>query len=128
MSLHSACMNIIELTAQQLRQAATLKDQIEALESELNQLLGGEVPAPVKVDAEAPKALKKRRMSAAGRAAIAAGVRARWAKLRGSAGLVPSAKPGLKPKVRRSAAWRAAVSAAAKARWAKAKKAGKSRW
>jgi hypothetical protein len=93
-------------------------------------------------------------MSAAGRRAIAAAAKARWAKIKGTA---PSAKPakkakrklsaqGLanilagvakrmaaqgkavqKPKRKVSAAGRAAISAAAKLRWAKAKKAGKSR-
>jgi hypothetical protein len=68
---------------------------------------------------KAPK--KKGKMSAAGRAAIRAAQKARWAKIKGTA------KPAKKAKRKMSAAGRAAISAAAKARWAKAKAAGKSR-
>jgi hypothetical protein len=63
-------------------------------------------------------------MSAAGRAAIRAAQKARWAKIKGT---TASAKPAKKARRKMSAAGRAAMSAAAKARWAKAKKAGKSR-
>ena len=108
------------------------------VEGELNQLFGGETaPAP-----------GKRRMSAAGRAAIAAAARARWAKARGPrrkrrlsakglaniragvakrmaarAGAAPAESPN---KRNFSSEGRARLSALAKARWAKARKAGRS--
>ena len=137
-------MNPITITAQQLRQAANIKERIDALQQKLNQILGATVES---APGEAPK--KKRKMSAAGRRAIAAAAKARWAKIKGAApkrklsaqgianiragvakrmaaqGKASAAKPVRKRKL--TAAGRAALSAAAKARWAKAKKAGKSK-
>jgi hypothetical protein len=67
---------IINLSPAQLRHAADLQEQIQELQNQLNQLLGnGQVAAPAVT--EAPK---KRNMSTAGRAAIAAAAKARWAK------------------------------------------------
>ena len=63
------------------------------------------------------------RMSAAGRARIAAAQRARWAQLKG--GTVNSSNSTQKPKRRMSAAARKALAAAARKRWATAKAAGK---
>ncbi len=123
---------MINLTSKQLLKAADLKDQIEALETELATIFGGNgsgMPSPFK----APKA--KGGISAAGRASIAAAQKARWAKVKGGTemavkGLVAAAKsadvttPG---KIKRtfSAAHLAKIRAAAKKRWAKAKAAGK---
>jgi hypothetical protein len=67
---------------------------------------------------------KRRVMSAAGKARIAAGQRLRWAKSRASAASPAPAKKARRRKV--SAATRARLAAAAKARWAKAKASGKS--
>jgi len=111
---------MINATPQQLRKAADIQERIQSLQEELGQLLGGEVSTPAQAT-EAPK--KKWKMSAAGRARIAAAAKARWSRIKGTA---PSAKPVKKAKKHFSAAARAALSAAAKARWAKAKKAGKS--
>jgi hypothetical protein len=116
----SRIMNsITRLTAKQLRQAANLKERIDALEGELNELLGSEVSAPLQVT-QAPK--RKRRMSAAGRRAIAAAARARWAKYKADKGAV-----AVKPRRKISAAGKARLSALAKARWKKVKALGKSR-
>ena len=71
---------------------------------------------------QATKAPKKRKMSAAGKANIRAGVKARWAKYN-----AVKEKPAKKAKKKFTAAGRARLAALAKARWAKAKKAGKSR-
>jgi len=60
-------------------------------------------------------------MSAAGRAAIAAGARARWVKVRGTT----STNLGKAPRTKMSAAGRARLAAIARARWKKAKAAGK---
>jgi len=145
---------ITSLSPQQLRKAADIQERIQTLLAELNEVLGSPAES---IATEAPKngRRKRRRMSAAGRAAIAAAARAKWARLKGtpapeeharrkgrklSAQGLANIRAGVakrmaaqgravqKPKIRRSAAWRAAVSAAAKARWAKAKRAGKSRW
>jgi hypothetical protein len=106
--------NLLSLTTKQLRRAADLKEEIEALNTELASILGAPALTPAKTR-------KKRGMSAAGRAAVAAAQKARWAKIK--------AAKHVKPVKRRkmSAAGRARISAAAKARWAKAKAAGKKR-
>jgi hypothetical protein len=104
-------IQLSSLTATQLRRAADLKEKIEALNKEIASILG----APALVSAKAPK---KRKMSRAGRARVAAAQRARWAK-------VKAVKPTKAKKRKMSAAARAKISAAAKARWAKAKAAGK---
>jgi hypothetical protein len=111
-------MNIIlHLSSAQLRQAAVLQEKIESVHSEL-ELLVGAVTTPT----AAPK--RRRKMSAVGRARIAAAQRARWAKVNGKTLLV---KPVKKAKRKVSAAARAKMAAAARARWKKAKAAGKSR-
>ena len=69
--------SIASLSAQQLRRAADIKDNIQSLEKELEQILGS---ATESVIAAVPK--KRRKMSAAGRARIAAAAKARWAKIK----------------------------------------------
>jgi hypothetical protein len=98
--------SISSLTAEQLRRAAAIKEQIDTLESELGKILGGAAEAGT----------GKRVMSASARARIAAAQRARWAKVKGNGGA---------PRRKMSAAARAKIAAAAKARWAKAKAAGR---
>jgi hypothetical protein len=71
--------SIASLSAKQLRRAADIKDKIQSLEKELEQILGSSI------EPAAPAAPKKRRkMSAAGRARIAAAQKARWAKIKGA--------------------------------------------
>lgn len=106
--------SITSLSAQQLRHAAEIKDKIQSLENELNKILG----SPAKSPAIAPALKKRRKMSAAGRARIAATAKARWAKIKGGKS---NAAPAQKQKRQMSAAARAKISAAAKARWAKIK-------
>lgn len=113
-------MNITNLSPQQLRKAADIQERIQSLQKELGQILGADETT---VQSQAPKN-GRRRMSAAGRAAISAAAKARWAKIKGSK--APT-KPVQKRKRKLSAAGRAALVAAAKARWAKAEKAGKNR-
>ena len=70
---------IASLSAKQLRRAADIKDKIQSLEKELEQILGSLIkPAAPAV----PK--KRRKMSAAGRARIATAQKARWAKIKGA--------------------------------------------
>ena len=101
------------LTTAQLERIIAIKQQIEDLQSQLDSIAGGGGRGPGR-----PKG--KRRMSAAGRRAIAAGAKARWAKIKD---VTHTAKPTKRKKW--SAAARARSSAAAKARWKKAKAAGR---
>jgi hypothetical protein len=111
--------SITNLTPQQLRRAADVQERIQALQRELNLILGSPVPT---FEPEAP-VIKRRKMSAAGRAAIAAAAKARWAKQKGTASVSVASKTRRKI----TAAGRAALAAAAKARWAKVKALGKKR-
>lgn len=77
-------MSISNLTPSQLRQAASIIEQIEKLQNELNQLQGGKaittvVAAPA-IEVNGKPARKARKISAAGIARIRAGQKARWAK------------------------------------------------
>jgi hypothetical protein len=141
--------SISNLSAQQLRRAADLKERIDGLQNEFNKMLGGEISAP-----QAKVIGKKRKISAAGKAAISEAAKARWAKIRGNGGSAKEKGPkrklsaaGLaniragvakrmaqkagaalsKPTAKRtmSAAGRARLSAMAKARWKKARAQGK---
>jgi hypothetical protein len=114
--------SITSLTPAQLRQAADTQEKIQSLREQLNSLLGGG-ETPASFAAEAPERPRKRRMSVAGRARIAAAARARWAKFRAEKG---GADVVRKPKRKRkmTAAWKKSLSLARKARWAKAKKSG----
>jgi hypothetical protein len=106
---------MLNLSSNQLRRAANLKDKIESLQKELGRIV--ESPTQTQTGA-APK----RKMSAAGRAKIAAAAKARWAKVKGRKS---SVKPVKKARRKMSAAARAKIAAAAKARWKKAKAQGK---
>ena len=112
--------NLTNLTTNQFRRMLALKEQIQALQSQFDAISkGGDktfVPS-----ARAPGT--KRRMSAAGRAAIKEAQRVRWAKVRGNGASAKQAKA--KKGRRHSPATRARLAAAARARWTKAKAAGK---
>jgi len=109
--------SIADLTLPQLRHLVAIKEQIALLETELAAILGA---VPVKAAGPKP-AVRKRRLSAKGRAAIAAAARARWAKARAA----KAPKSPAKPKRTMSAAARKLLAKAAKARWAKAKASGR---
>ena len=140
--------SITDLTPRQLRQAANIQEKIQDLQKELAVILGGEIPVPFATEPRKGK----RRMSAAGRAAISAAAKARWAKIKGTApkkkrkmsvawrkalergwaarrakGRAAKGKAVKRAKRNFSAAGLAALSAAAKARWAKVKAAGKTK-
>jgi hypothetical protein len=111
-------MSILNLSAQQLRQAANIKEKIAALEKELLTLTG------TKAITVAPKPAKKKGgMSAAGKARIIAAQKARWAKVKAAKAAPQAVKPAqpAKKKFVLSAAAKAKIAAAAKARWAKIK-------
>jgi hypothetical protein len=82
-------MDIFNLTVDQLKRAAAIKEQIEDLSKELRAILG----APNRSTAGRKK---KRTLSAAARKKIAAAQRARWATLRRSKPAAQSVKPAAK--------------------------------
>src|ERR1044071_407965 len=107
---------VTDLSASQLRQAADLKERIDALQGELEQILRNGSPQP------RPNSRQNgRTMSAAARARIAAGARTRWAKIRG----LKPAQVSTQPRRKMSAAARARLAAIARARWKRARAAGK---
>src|SRR5438105_10087888 len=107
------------LTLAQLRQALVLKERIDELQNELNQIQGTSSGAAP----NGPPGRGRRKWSPAARARAAASQRARWAKQ----AAVPARGGRRKGRRRMSAAARARLSANARARWAKAKAAGRSR-
>ncbi len=95
-----------------------VQKRVEKLESKIDAIAGDAgVPTP---SATKPK---KRRMSRAGRAAIAAAARARWANYRGK-GAAKTGKPAKKKRTV-SPAVKKKLAAIARARWARAKAQGK---
>jgi hypothetical protein len=68
---------------------------------------------------------RRRHMSVAGRAAISAAVRARWAAYKGKTAKTSKKPATAKKRKKFSAAARAKLAAAARARWVKARAAGK---
>jgi len=105
--------SLTDLSTEQLRRAIAIKEQIENLQEQFDSLFGAPTPLA------APRAVKKRGMSAAGRARIAAAQKARWAKQKQAQ--VVAGKPAKKRRGKLSAEGRARIIAAQKARWAKIK-------
>ena len=131
--------SLANLSPQQLRRAAEVKERIEALQRELGRIVGATLTTP---PSAAGAAQKRGGMSAAARARIAAAQRARWAKQKGKgatgktiaakstaakstgtkqsgSSLSGRGKPKFSPEVR------ARIAAALRERWAKAKASGK---
>jgi hypothetical protein len=100
------------LSVKQLKKAIKLREKMEVLQSKLDQLLGSTESLPATPG--------KRKVSAAGRARMAAAQKARWAGLKGE-------KPAKKGKRTMSASAKAKIAASARLRWKKAKAAGKNR-
>lgn len=99
-------MNLTDLSVDQLKKAASIKEQIAKLEQELESVLGGKAGFKAKSGG----------MSAAARAKISAAAKARWAKVKSNQ---KPAKPSGKRTM--SPAAKAKIAAAARARWAKIK-------
>jgi hypothetical protein len=113
----TAFMNPLDLTVNQLKRAAAIKQQIEALNKDLGNILA--------VSARSGAVSKKRRIGISGRRNIAAAQKARWAKLRAAKPAVLSVQPAARTKKKlMSRATKAKLSAKLKAYW-KAKKTGK---
>lgn len=107
----------MDLSLEKLKRAVALREQIQVLEAKINALLGGSAQKT------APRGRrgKRRPMSAATRAKLAAAARARWAK--GTFGRKP--KAGKKRKSGLTAAGRKRLSESMKARWAARRRASK---
>jgi len=86
--------NLANLTASQLKSIIAIKEQIEALQSQIDTIVSGGGEVPSSLTSDAPKKVS-RRMSAAGRAKIAAAQRARWAIVKGKGVPLPLAALGL---------------------------------
>jgi hypothetical protein len=110
-------MNILDLTPTQLKQAATIKEQVEKLTKELHGILG----VSTNSIGAAPK---NRTISESVKKKIAATQKARWASVRPSNSATPSTQSAATAKKKMSPAIRAKLSAKLKAYWA-AKKTGK---
>ena len=128
-------MNISDLSAAQLSQAANIKAQIEKLQADLASVLGTDAPpaaAPATVVAPAPVIAavvsKKDTMSAEGRARVKAAQIARWAKIK-AVNTTPTPAVTTKPTTPKQSAMtlaaKALLSAKLKAYWAKRKAAKK---
>jgi len=116
--------NLQNLSVEQLRKVVAIKEMIESLEAKLANIAGGRGPGrPRSLSALVPVVRRRRKMSAAAKARIAAGQRARWAKIKGTS---PKAVTEVKTKRKVSAATKARLAAVARARWAKVKASGKS--
>lgn len=106
-----------KIAARELAKAKALRDKLDSIR-QLVASLGGMVAAK-----KTPKARRKRRgMSAAGRARIAAAQKKRWAAFHAKKGKTAPVK---KAKRKLSPEGRARIIAAVKARWAKQKAAKK---
>jgi hypothetical protein len=111
----SAMKLLSDLSVADLRRVIALKEQIEALEGQLEAIAENTAGHVGTAEAPAPAKPAKRRLSPSHRRklikALARARKMRWAKATGT---------DAAPKKRRmSAAGRAAISAAAKARWAR---------
>ena len=109
--------DLLNLSTEQLRRVADIKEKIDSLQYELSRVLGGRAPGKRMV-----------RISTAGRARIAEAQRRRWAEYNSARDTKKVAGTSASRSRRRlSPAAKAKIAAAARARWAKAKAAGKSR-
>jgi hypothetical protein len=114
---------LTDLSTDQLQRIIALKEQIEDLEDQLDSMAAG---GGGKRRGRPPGRSKgEYKMSRAGRAAIAAAARARWANYRGEKSVAPTKLANGRKRRQFSAAAKAKMAAIARARWKKAKAAGK---
>jgi hypothetical protein len=117
--------NLSSLTTGQLHRILAIKEQIEALQSQIQSIAGGgEIPIPSPVEAPAPAKRKYHMTAAHRRKLIKALAKARKIRLAMLKAAKPAAKAKKKDK-RSSPAVRAKLTAAARARWARVRLEGK---
>ncbi len=104
--------SLAELPIQKLKRAVGIREQIEALNHELHELLG----TPAFISTNGDSATKRRELSPAGRARIVAAQRLRWSKYNSSPRSNTPTELVSKQQ-RLSPEGRARVAAAVKARW-----------
>jgi len=124
-------MNLQSVSIEQLKQVISIKEEIAKLEAQLANITGGKQLPVISTEASPVKKGRKK-MSAAGKAKIAAAQKARWAKVKAKApapaqSVTPKALPAVKPAKKRakrtlSPEGRAKIVAALKKRWAAKKK------
>lgn len=113
-----AAMNPLDLTPEQFKRAASIKEQIDRLNKELAGIFKDSASSQ-------STSVKMRTMSAAARRKIAAIQKARWAKFRDAKSAKRSAQSTMTAKKKRmSSVARAKLSAKLKAYW-RAKKSSK---
>src|SRR3972149_3001318 len=111
-------MNLSDLTINQLKRAAAIKERIEALNKELRSILG--------VSAKpGAAATKKRTMSASVKRKIAAAQKTRWANLSRANPATRSVKPATEANKKATLATKAKLSAKLKSYWAAKKTSNK---
>ena len=107
-----------DITTDQLRQMIHLRERIDFLQEKLRKLRG-DTPTKRRLGRPAGKYT----LSADGRANMAAGQKARWAKINGKASLKKAAPAQATPKKKvMSPEAKAKIATAMKARWAAKKK------
>jgi hypothetical protein len=115
-----------EMSVSQLKRAIEIKERIDALQAELNELLGGAAGGKRGRPPGRPRGRGRPRagggMSEEGRARIAAAQKARWAKQKTKSG---GGDAPVRKKRKVTAAGRARLAKAAKERWAKARAEGR---
>jgi hypothetical protein len=79
-------MSISHLTPTQLRQAASILEQIEKLQHQLNKIHGVKAAAPAAAKVAKPAKKARKKISAGGIARIRAAQKARWAKIHAAKG------------------------------------------
>jgi len=115
----------MDLSLRQLEQAVSLRRQIDSLERRFAGLVGGgRATSSAGVKTGVGRRRRRRTMSAATRAKIAAAARARWARVRGGRKTGGGGKKSRR-RGRMSAAARKKLSDMMKARWAARRRSGK---
>ena len=118
--------SISTLTTAQLKSIIAVKEQIEALQSQLDSLVDGSgVPTASPVETAAPTKRKYHMTAAHKRKLIKALAKARKIRLANLKGPRTNSQPVKKKDRRSSPAVRAKLAAAAKARWARVRAQGK---
>ena len=112
-------------TTEQLKRVIEIREQIDALQNQLNQIAGGEVPTPGPAPSKRGRPPGKRYFSPAARQAMAEAARKRWAVRKKGDGAPAKMEATPKGKRTMSPEGRARIAAAAKKRWAAKRKADK---